>query len=307
MIATSPFMSGSCAVLLVVVLLASPATVGQTLNVDVDLVNIYFTVCNTKGRLIRNLTRDNFAVFEDDSPQMISHFSKDTDLPMTLALVMDTSGSVRYKLAFEQEAAIDFLNSTLQRSRDKAAIITFDTTVEVRQSYTDDSGLLAAAVRRTTAGGGTGLYNALVFVLDGLARQPGRKGIVLLSDGDDNMSHISPMDVVNLAKRMNVAIYTISVNSIEGSVTHSRRGDGILELFAQETGGVAAFPKQAKELSRYFSQISDELRSQYTIGYRSTNDQRDGAYRKIRIDAKDSRYLVHSRAGYYAPTGREVR
>jgi VWFA-related protein len=123
----------------------------------------------------------------------------------------------------------------------------------------------------------------------------------LLSDGDDNLSHVLPMDVVNLAKRMNVSIYTISVNSIEGGLSRSTRGDGVLQLFAQETGGIAAFPKRAKELSGYFAQISEELRSQYAIGYRSTNAQRDGGYRKIRIDPKDTRYLVHSRAGYYAP------
>src|SRR6185369_5638508 len=135
-----------CVILLMIVAMVLPEALAQTLNVDVDLVNVYFTVCNAKGRIIRNLTRESFTIFEDGSPQVISHFSKETDLPLTLALVMDTSGSVRYKLGFEQEAAVDFLNSTLQRGRDKAALITFDTFVEVRQDYTEDTALLAAAV-----------------------------------------------------------------------------------------------------------------------------------------------------------------
>src|SRR5262245_56353563 len=125
-----------CAMLLVVVLAVAQAA-EQGITVNVDLVNIYFTVCNKHGRVIPNLTRENFAVFEDGDPQVVTNFSRETDRPLTIVLLIDTSGSVRYKLSFEQDAAIDFLNSTLRRGRDKAAVFTFDSAVDLLENYTD--------------------------------------------------------------------------------------------------------------------------------------------------------------------------
>ena len=291
-----------CAMLLVVSLAAAQAREENVITVNVDLVNIYFTVCNKKGRLIPDLGRESFTVFEDDNRQTITNFSRETDLPLTIVLLIDTSGSVRYKLSFEQDAAIDFLQSTLRRGRDKAALYTFDSTVDLRQDYTDDLQLLAHAVKRTHSGGGTSLYDALDFLLEGtLARQEGRRGIVLLTDGDDNSSRSSPREVVEAAQRNNVAIYAISVNSLDIRSGDSERADDVLKLVAGETGGNSFFPRQPKQLSRYFKKISNELSSQYTIAYRSTNTKRDGTFRKIRIEVNNAHYSARARTGYYAP------
>jgi len=292
---------------LIFVVVASSYAAEQTITVDVDLVNVYFTVCNKKGRLIPHLGPENFAVYEDENPQVITHFSRDTDLPLTLALLIDTSGSIRYKLDFEQAAAIDFLNSTLRRGRDNAAVYTFDSSVDLRQDFTDDPELLANAIQRTHSGGGTRFYDALNVLLRGpLSTHTGRRGIIVLTDGDDNSSRTTPLEVLEAAQRSNVTIYAVSVNAVSVNAyglrpEDSRRGDGILERFATETGGKAFFPEGLKELPVYFRLISNELRSQYTIGYRSTNPKRDGAFRKLRIEAKDGHYAVHSRVGYYAP------
>jgi VWFA-related protein len=141
-----------------------------------------------------------------------------------------------------------------------------------------------------------------LFLVNGtLAGRAGRRAIILLTDGDDNSSSSSPTEVVEGAQRNNVAIYAVSVNSIGIGLDDSRRSDGTLEVFGTETGGKAFFPKRLKDLAAHFKAIGKELRSQYTIAYRSTNVRRDGAYRKIRIDVKDAHYAVRARSGYYAP------
>jgi Ca-activated chloride channel homolog len=291
------------AMLLVVVLAAAQAGEEQLITVNVDLVNVYFTVCNKRGRLIPNLDRESFAVYEDNSLQVITNFSRETDLPLSIALLIDTSGSVRYKLAFEREAAIGFLNSTLRQGLDRAAVVTFDSTIDLRQDYTNDQQVLANALRRIRSGGGTRLYDALLFLVNGsLAGRDGRRAIILLTDGDDNSSRTSAGEVVEAAQRNNVAIYAISVNSVGFRFDDSDRGDGALEILGTETGGKAFFPKRLKDLHAHFRAISKELRSQYSIAYRSANPKRDGAYRKIRIDVKDAHYFVRARSGYYAPS-----
>src|SRR5262245_12039362 len=219
--------------LLLLLLISATLAADQLITVDVDLVNVYFTVCNKKGRLIPHLARESFTVFEDNNPQVITNFSQETDLPLTIVLLIDTSGSVRYKLRFEQEAAIEFLNSTLRPGQDKAAVFSFDTTIDSRQDYTDDPQLLARAIRQTRSGGGTRLYDALFFLLNGpLATHEGRRGIIVLTDGDDNSSRNSPLDVVEAAQRTNTAIYAISVNSFGMRKDNSVRMDGILGMFA---------------------------------------------------------------------------
>ena len=292
------------ATLCAIALAAGQLGAEQSLTVDVDLVNIYFTVCNKHGRPVPNLARDSFAIYEDNTLQTVTHFSHETELPLTLALLIDTSGSVRYKLDFEQRAALEFLHSTLRPGRDEAAVVTFDSSIDVRQDYTNDEQLLANAVRRTRSGGGTRLYDALFFLVNGpLASREGRRAIIVLTDGDDNSSRRSQSEVLTAAQRHNVSIYAISVNSVGfGLFADSEPKDGVLETLASETGGKAFFPQSTKALFTYFSAISKELRSQYTIAYRSTNPQRDGTYRQVRIQVQDPRYMVRARAGYYAPT-----
>jgi Ca-activated chloride channel family protein len=274
----------------------------QVITVDVDLVNIYFTVSNKHGRLIPGLGRDHFAVYEDDNLQLITNFSRETDVPLTIAFLIDTSGSVRYKLPFEQNAAVEFLHSLLRPGMDRASVVTFDSSIDLRQDYTGDQQLLEQAVTRTRSGGATRLYDALMFLLNGaLAAHDSRRAIIVLTDGDDNASRSSPIDVVEAAQRNNVAIYIVSVNSVGIPSEHSARSDSILKMCATETGGRAFFPETLKDLYSYFAAISKELRSQYTIAYRSNNLKRDGAYRKVRIEIRNTHYSVRARSGYYAP------
>jgi len=164
----------------------------QTISVNVDLVNILFTVADRKGKFVTNLRKDDFRVSEDEKAQMITNFSSETDLPLTIALLVDTSGSVRDKLRFEQEAAIEFFYSTLQRTKDKALIISFDSGVDLLQDFTDDPEKLADAVRKIRAGGGTSLYDAIYLaVSQKLKGQSGRRVVILITDGDDNSSRVS--------------------------------------------------------------------------------------------------------------------
>jgi VWFA-related protein len=290
------------ATILGVALAAAQSAEEQLITVDVDLVNIYFTVCNSKGRNIANLAREHFSIFEDGQPQIITNFSRERDVPLTIALVFDTSGSVRDKLHFEKAAATEFVYATLRRGRDKAAMLTFDTGIELHQDFTDDANLLAEAIARTRAGGGTRLYDAVHFVIqEKLAAPNERKIVVLLTDGDDNSSRHSAYDVVQLAQRNNVSIYAISTNAIGTRWTGSERSDADIAMLSSETGGKAFFPSKLEKLSVHFKALADELRSQYTIAYRSTNTKKDGTFRKVRIDVNKGRHSVRARSGYYAP------
>jgi VWFA-related protein len=277
--------------------------VNQTLSVDVDLVNVVFSVFDRKGKFVTDLRQEQFTVFEDNKLQTITNFSRETDLPLTVALLVDTSGSIRDKLRFEQEAAIEFFYSTLRRGTDKGLIITFDSGPDLLQDYTDDPEVLAKAVRSMRAGGGTALYDALyVAAAQKLAGQNGRRVIILISDGDDNSSRISMTETLEAAQRNDVAMYTISTNGTAGSRSREQeRGDRTLKRFSDETGGRMFTPFKLQELTEDFLNIGDELRAQYTLAYRPTNAQRDGSFRRIRIEVSDKRYQVRARQGYYSP------
>ena len=275
----------------------------QTISVDVNLVNIVFPVVDKKGKFITNLRKEDFRIAEDNRAQVITNFSSETDLPLTIALLVDTSGSIRDKLRFEQEAAIEFFYSTLQRGKDKALVIAFDSAPEVLQEFTDNPETLANAVRKIRAGGGTALYDAIYLaVSQRLTGQSGRKILILISDGDDNSSRLSLTETLEIAQRNDVAIYGISTNSAAyfGSKEQDR-GDKTLKRFSEETGGRPFFPLKIQDLANSFTDIHQELRSQYTIGYRTTNARADGTFRKIRIDVTNKDFKARHRAGYYMP------
>jgi VWFA-related protein len=290
-----------CAMVLVAVLASGQQLPEQVITVNVDLVNIYFTVCNKRGRLITNLDRGNFRAFEDGEAQTITHFSKETDAPLTILLLIDSSGSVRDKLKFEQQAAVEFLAATLRRGRDKAAVFTFDHVIEMRQDFTDDPLSLAGTIKAIVAGGGTRMYDALYSVIsNNLAGPDERKVVILITDGDDKSSRRTPQEVVEVAQRNDVSIYSISVNALGFFRTGTEQSDGILDRLALETGGMSFFPKNVEKLARNFKKIGEELRSQYTLAYRSTNQKRDGTFRRIQIEANKA-YSVRTRTGYFAP------
>ena len=275
----------------------------DTLSVTVDRVNVLFTVADGKGKFVRNLIRGDFRVYEDDSPQDISNFSTETNLPLNIAFLIDSSGSVRDKLRFERQAAAKFFSSALRPGKDKALVMSFDTKTALLQDYTDNPNLLSEALRKIIAGGSTCLYDAVFeAAVRRLAEQPGRRVIVVLSDGMDNSSHISLPKTLEAAQKNDVTIYAVSTNGIDISDPRDQKtGDANLNELAKETGGRAFFPSKVEDLARSFSRVSDELRSQYSLAYGPTNMKRDGTYRSIRIVASHKRYKVRCRHGYYAP------
>ena len=281
----------------------------QTLSVNVDLVDVRFTVADKKGKLITKLKKEDFKIFEDQRQQTITAFTSETDLPLTIALLLDTSGSIRDKLRFEQEAAIEFFHSTLRPGKDKALVISFDSGVDLIQDFTDDAGTLTDAVRKIRAGGGTSLYDALFLAVnEKLAKEEGRRVLILITDGADNSSRVSMTETMEAAQKYDVAIYGISTNTAAffGS-SEQERGDKTLKKFAEETGGRAFFPFKVQDLAASFGDISEELRSQYTIAYRPGNLQMDGTFRRIRIDVADKQYKAKARNGYYAPKAGAAR
>ena len=270
----------------------------------VNEVNVVFTVTDKRGHYVKDLTQNDVRVFDDNKPaDSVRSFSRETNLPLRVGLLIDASNSVRDRFKFEQEAAIEFLNQIIRRTSDKAFVIGFDTTPEVTQDMTDDTEALSHGVRMLRPGGGTAMYDAIYFacrdkLMQDKSTSATRRAIILLSDGEDNQSRVSREEAVEMAQRAEVIIYTISTN-VSGL---KLRGDKILEHFAEETGGKAFFPFKIQDVSNAFSEISDELRSQYDVSYKPADFVPNGKYRKIEILADNKKYKVRARKGYYAPT-----
>ena len=275
----------------------------DTLAVNVDRVNVIFTVADRRGKLVRNLAKDDFVVYEDDRIQSISNFSSEADLPLNIAFLIDSSGSIRDKLRFERQAAAKFFYSTLRPGKDRAFVMSFDTKPALLQGYTDNPALLSDAVQRIIAGGSTSLYDAVLeAAVRRLGEQPGRRVIVLVSDGVDNSSHITPEKALEAVQKNDVVIYAISTNRIEmGDLRDQKLGDANLNRLAEETGGRALFPSGVGDLAHAFLKISAELRAQYSLAYGPTNVKRDGTYRRIRVISTHKHHKVRCRNGYYAP------
>jgi VWFA-related protein len=276
-----------------------------TIRRAVDEVNVVFTVTDKHGRFVKDLKRNDFKVVDDAKPASeIKSFRSETDLPLQVGLLVDASNSVRDRFKFEQESAIEFLNQIIRLKYDRAFVVGFDVTPEVMQDFTDNTEQLSKGVRALRPGGGTAMYDALYFACrDKLLKAPSRgtvrRAIILLSDGEDNQSHVSREEAIEMAQRAEVIVYTISTN-----ITGSRaKGDKILERIAEATGGRAFFPFQIRDVADAFAEIQDELRSQYALSYKPADFRQDGHYRTIEIIAQDKKNLkVRARRGYYAPT-----
>jgi Ca-activated chloride channel family protein len=268
----------------------------------VNEVRVVFTVTDRHGRYIKDMKRDDFRVIDDQKPAELRSFRSETDLPLQVGLLVDASNSVRDRFKFEQEAAIEFLNAIIRPRYDKAFVVGFDATPEVTQDFTDSTEGLSAGVRMLRAGGGTAMYDALYFACrDKLLKQeqtgPVRRAIILLSDGEDNLSHVTREEAIEMAARAEVIVYTISTN-ISGM---KGKGDKVLERISEATGGRAFFPFQMRDVSDAFLSIQEELRSQYAVAYKPANFVADGRYRTIEIMAQDKGLKVRTRKGYYAP------
>jgi VWFA-related protein len=275
-----------------------------TIRATTNEVNVVFTVTDKHGRRITDLKQNDFRVLDDNKPpQEIRSFHAETNLPLQVGLLIDASNSVRDRFKFEQESAIEFLNQTVHPRKDQAFVVGFDVTPEVTQDFTDNSELLAHGVHDLRPGGGTALYDALYFACrDKLMKAPKsttvRRAIILLSDGDDNQSHVTREEAIEMAQRAEAIVYTISTN-VSGT---KAAGDKVLERIADATGGKAFFPFQIREVADAFAQIQDELRSQYAISYKPADLKKDGHYRTIEIVANDRKnFRVRARRGWYAP------
>jgi VWFA-related protein len=272
------------------------------ITLDVNRVNMLFTVSDKKGRFVTNLVKDDFAVSEEKKPQSIVEFAAESDLPLRLAVLIDSSNSIRDRFRFQQEAAVEFINSVM-RPQDKAVVISFDTGPELVADLTNDTGVLAKAVRDLRPGGGTSLYDAIFFACKDKLQQDQprhkfRRALVVLTDGEDNQSRYSRDQALEMAHKADVVIYGISTN-ITGLQTD---GDKVLKYLTSETGGLTFFPFKVQDLAQSFENIANELRHQYSLLYRPEPAKTDGRFHEVSIKVKDRKDLiVRARKGYYAP------
>jgi len=291
--------------------------------IEVRLVDVLFTVLNRRNKLVADLDKGDFKIFDENKAQDIRYFSKQTDLPLRVGMLIDTSNSIRDRIQFEQDASVNFLFSVLRRNKDEAFVMTFDDEPQIIQSFTSDTGALRDQITRTRAGGGTAIYDAIYDAcasqLSHPPRPPGdqpdvvRRVMILISDGEDNLSTHTRADAIEMAQRYSVVIYAISTSTQWVSLSetnpaktadrkyHLTDGDKILQSLADETGGRAFFPYHVDDLDQSFQDIGDELRNQYSIAYAPANYVLDGRYHRIRIDVPEHKgYQVRARRGYYA-------
>jgi VWFA-related protein len=311
--------------ILLVIMVAAAVSFGSrrqqgqdTLKVSVDLVNVQFTVSDRHGRFVPDLTAKDFLVEEDGRRQEIRNFARENELPLTLAMLIDTSPSVRPVLDEEKMTAEGFLESIL-RPKDLALVMNFDRSVTLVQDYTDNTKLLRRAIQELETGGGTSIYDAVYLACkEKLADEAGRKAIILISDGEDTTSKVKFNEALIAAHRSDSVIYGIfnAVSSFfpssgpygrRGRVIYGGGGDiGTLKKFSEETGGTTFVVSNQNSFQKIFDQISQELRSQYSLGYVSTNTAKDGKYRQIKIVPRVSSYTVKARKGYYAARSTDI-
>jgi Ca-activated chloride channel family protein len=280
----------------------------QTIRLDVTRVPVLFTVADKKGHFVTDLTKDEFEVIENKRQQTILDFNGESNLPLRLAVLIDTSNSIRDRFKFQQEAATDFVETVVRPVLDRAIVVSFDTSAELVADMTDDIEKLNTSIRELRPGGGTALYDAIFFACkEKLQDQPPekfRRAMVILSDGDDNQSRYTREQALEMAQKADVVIYTISTNRTGQEL----EGDKVLHYFAQETGGQAFSPFKASDLAQSFENIANELRHQYIVVYRPEPLKADGQYHTLDIRVKGRKDLVvRARHGYYAPLAAEVR
>jgi VWFA-related protein len=283
----------------------APLSDPNTIRVPVNEVNVVFTVTDKHNHYVKDLSKTDFKVVDDEHPvEEIRSFRRETDLPLQVGLLIDASNSIRERFKFEQESAIEFLNDTIRPRYDQAFVVGFDVAPELTQDFTDNSEKLSRGIRALQPGNATAMYDALYYSCrDKLLKSPQsssvRRAIILVSDGDDNASHVTREEAIEMALRANTIVYTISTNFPAGA--DGDRYDKVLERIADATGGRAFRPFQLTDVANAFAQIQDDLRSQYELSYHPANFAHDGRYRTIAISATKKGLKVRSRTGYYAP------
>ena len=274
----------------------------HTFRKRVDEVAVVFTVVNKHGRPMKDLSRESFQVLDDHKPPSdIVSFVRETDLPLRVGLLIDTSSSVRDRFDLEQQAASEFLWQIIRPGADQAFVLGFDSRKELAQDLTSDRVRLNYAIHHLKPGGGTAMFDAIYYACQEKLMEKSsasrRRAIIVLSDGEDNQSSHSLDETIDMAQRAEVIIYAISTNYSNIKM----RGDHILQKLASATGGDALFPLTIKDVARSFVQIREELHSQYVVAYRPADFKADGQFHTIEIVADKSKYFVRARRGYYAP------
>ena len=272
------------------------------IRVEVETVNVLVSVHDSDtGQFVMDLKDHDFQVLEDGVRQKIVFFSRQTNLPLNLAMCVDTSASVKLKLDFEKEVASDFLYSVMRPS-DRALLAEFDTGVTLLHDFTSNPNDLAAEIRSLRAGGGTSLYDAIYLIsAQKMLRRKGRKAIVILSDGADLTSKRTFRDAMQMAHKAEVTIYAISTTRFGADIDHE--GDNALRQLTENTGGRAFFPYSSKHLVSAFEAIDQELRSQYNLAYVPINKGKDGKFRSIKVKVNRDNVKLRHRKGYFAPDG----
>ncbi|HVO78584.1 MAG TPA: VWA domain-containing protein [Candidatus Bathyarchaeia archaeon] len=292
----------------------------ETFKAQVNVVSIFFNTKDKHGLLIPGLTKNDFEVLEDGKPQTIKYFAADSDQPLTLGILIDTSPSQTRVLTIEQESCVEFLKDVL-RPKDLAFLINFDSDIDLDQDYTNNVASLKRALNKLQIGGGsagggpvglgggpvpnahprsTALYDAVYLAADEkLKNEVGRKAMIVFTDGEDEGSRLRIRDAIEAAQKADTICYVILIADRGG--WYQGFGLGDMKKLAEETGGrVIEVGNNQQKLRAAFEQIQMELRSQYNIGYTPTNNKLDGSYRKIQIRTKNGDYKVQARQGYYA-------
>ena len=278
-----------------------------TFGVGIEVINLNVSVTDTRNRYVTNLDMEDFAVFEDGVRQRLTLFTHE-NLPISMVVMIDTSASMDMKIESARKAAIRFIGTL--REFDYAQIVQFNDRATVLQSFTEDHTLLEAAINRSDTRGPTALHNALYISLKDLQKQKRagelrRRAVVLLTDGEDTASLVTDEQVLDLAKKSEINIYSISLRAARVQARDRlsfSQAAHLLTALSRETGGQVHFPNSITELDFVYDRIAEELRTQYSLGYQSANVRRDGKWRRIvvRTPARDNLQIRH-KLGYYAP------
>jgi len=274
----------------------------ETIKVQVNEVNLIFTVTDKKGKFITGLKRENFGLLDDGRPPLaVLRFTQQTNLPLRVGIMLDTSSSIRQRFQFEQDSAIEFFLQILHRG-DRAFVEGFDIQTDLAQDFTNNVDLLNQGIRKLRPGGGTALFDALYKTCKDqmlTLQETGavRRALILVSDGDDNYSRVQESDAIKMCQRADTIVYTISTN-----VSPSKdKGDDVLRQISEATGGQPFYPTRLEDVAIGFRNIEEELRSQYHLVYRPANLKMDGSFRTIYLQATDPRFHVRAQKGYFAP------
>lgn len=274
------------------------------IQVRAEEVNVVFTVTDKRGRFIKDVKREDLNILDNKQPiKELRGFSAQTNLPLRVGLLVDASASIRDRFKFEQESAIEFLHQILRPAEDKAFVLAFDSTHELTQPMTNSTEKLSHGIRMIRPGGGTALYDAVYWacrdiLLKNRESVNVRRALIVLSDGDDNQSRVTREEAIEMAQRAEVIVYTISTDT---SNTINSVGEKVLARISEATGGRSFRPFKLEDVADAFTDIQDELRSQYAIAYKPADLIADGSFRTIDIQLPQKKFKVRARKGYFAP------